>query len=297
MANEAGNSRSGQPKRRRSSTSLDPEPLPVPNSSSLDATIETVLRKAVRQRLDAEKAYSTLQTRIKLLEEHSSQGTTPSGLRIKQIQAKGPNVDTLQAKFDDIVREAEVKLLEATIANLRSEVKDHQEAIRVTMANIDGTIARWKVELRKHELSETKADSLVEAAAAFVEKLTKDTAVSRASRALQAEINRTAKRRSQTEMDESDGFVPSEDSIRDIVRNELRLQSTSAANPTGGNRQRKVSLSDPKSGGKRKGKSRKSRPDQRQPQQQQRRRSNSAKRSKSRSSSKNARGKGSGHVR
>jgi len=52
-------------------------------------------------------------------------------------------VEALQAKFDDIVREAEVKLLEATIENLRSEVTDQQEAIGIASANIDGTIARW----------------------------------------------------------------------------------------------------------------------------------------------------------
>ena len=318
MANETGNSCSG-PKRRRSSASMDPEPsFPVPISSSLDPTIETVLRKAVRQRLDAEKAYTNLQARIKLLETHLSQGTIPSGLRIKKIQAKGPNVDTLQAAFDDIVRKAEFKLLEATIANLHSEIKEHQEAIRVTTANVDGTIAMWKVELLKHELSEAKATSLAEAAATFVDKLNNDMAASRASKALQAEIFRKAKCRSQTEMEEREVFVPSEDSIRDIIRNELRLQSASTANQPEGNRQRKVSLVDSKSGGKRNGKSRKGRPEQRQ-QQQQRQRSSSAKRSKSRtdrrqqqkqrqrsnsangpksrSSSKNARGKGSGHVR
>lgn len=191
-------------------------------------------------------------------------------------------MDTLQAEFDNIVREAEVKLMEATIANLCSEVKEHQEAICVTTANIYGTIARCKVEILKHKLSETKAKNLVEAATAFVEKLTKDRVVSGASRALQAEINRTAKCRSQAETDESNGFMPSEYSIRDIVCNELRLQSMSTANPPEGNRQRKVSLVDPKSGSKRKGKSRISPPEQQQQQQQQRQRSNSPKRSKDR---------------
>lgn len=69
---------------------------------------------------DAKKAYSSLKARIKMLENHADQGTTPSGLRIKRIQAKGQDVDTLQAKFDDIVREVEMKLLEAAIDYLRS---------------------------------------------------------------------------------------------------------------------------------------------------------------------------------
>ena len=47
-------------------------------------------------------------------------------------------MEALQAKFDDIVHEAEVELLEAAIVNFRSEVKDRQEAVRAASANIDG---------------------------------------------------------------------------------------------------------------------------------------------------------------
>ena len=189
MANATGNICSG-PKRPQPSDSSDPEPNPVYSSpSSLDSTIETVLRKAVRMPVDADKAHSSLIGRSKLLEEHAAQGTSPSGLRIKKVQAKGQNVDALQAKFDGIIREAEVQLLEATIDHLRSEVKDHQEAIHATTTNIDGTIARWKEQLLKNDISNVKATSLVEAAVAFVEKLSKDTAVSQASKVLQVEIS------------------------------------------------------------------------------------------------------------
>ena len=45
------------------------------------------------------------------------QRTTTSGLSMKRIQAKGQNVEELQAKFDDIARGAEMKFLEATIEN------------------------------------------------------------------------------------------------------------------------------------------------------------------------------------
>ena len=140
-------------------------------------------------------------------------------------------MDAPQAKFDGIVREAEVQFLEATIDHLRSKVKDHQEAIGATTANIDGTIERWKEQLLKNDISNAKATSLVEAAVAFVEKLSKDTAVSRASKALQAEISRTAKNRSQAMMDDSEVFVPSEESIRDIIRNELRGLTSGTSSP------------------------------------------------------------------
>ena len=170
MSNETENSCSG-PKRRRSSARLDSEPLPERSCPSLDSTIETVLRKAVRLRMDADKAPSSLLSRVKRLEEHLRKDTIPAGLRIASIQAKGKNVEALQAKFEEIAHEAEVKMLEATIENLRSEIKDAQEAVRVATANVDGIIARWKVELRKNEISESKATSLVEAAIAFVEQI------------------------------------------------------------------------------------------------------------------------------
>lgn len=290
MTNETGESCSG-PKRSRSLARLDSEPLPERSCSSLDSTIETVLRKAVRLRMDADKAHSNLLSRVKLLEEHLSKGTIPAGLRIASIQAKGKNVEALQAKFDEIAHEAGVKMLEATIENLRSEIIDSQEGVRVASANVDGTIARWKVELVKMKVSESRATSLVEAAIAFVEQIAKDTAVSRASKALQTEINRKVTR--SEKMDDNEVFVPSEETIRDIVRNEV-LQAMATTNSPKGNR--KVSIVGKKpGGGKRNGKPRQSRPVQREGK---RSRSKSAKRSNQpRSSSKNARGKGSGHVK
>ena len=270
MLNEAGKSCSG-PKRRRSSARLDSEPLPEHSFPSLDSAIETVLRKTVRQRMDADKAHSSLLSRVKLLEEHLSRDTIPTGLRIASIQAKGTNVETLQAKFNEIVHEAEVKMLEATIENLRSEIKNHQEAVCTASANIDGTIARWKVELLKNEISESKASSLVEAAEAFVVRITKDIAVSRASKALQKEINRKVSR--SEHMDDNEVFVPTEESIKDIVRNEV-LQAMATTKPPEGNR--KVSFLDKKPGSKSSGKQCQSRPSNRQSRQSRRSRSKSA---------------------
>ena len=180
------------------------------------------------------------------------------------------------------------------IENLRSEIKNHQEAVRTASANIDGTIARRKVELLKNEISESKASSLVEAAEAFVVRITKDTAVSRASKALQKEINRKVSR--SEHMDDNEVFVPTEESIKDIVRNEV-LQAMATTKPPEGNR--KVSFVDKKPGNKRSGKQRQSRPSNRESRQSQRSRSKSATQrpNKPGSSSKNVRGKGSGHVK
>ena len=141
-------------------------------------------------------------------------------------------MDALQAKSEGIVRKGEVQLLEATIDYLHSKVKDHQEAIRATTANIDGTIAHWEEQLLKNDISNAKATSLVEAAVAFVDRLPKDTGVSRASKALQAEISRTAKIRSQARMDDSKVFVSLEESIRDIIRNKPHNLTSGTRSPS-----------------------------------------------------------------
>ena len=196
--------------------------------------------------------------------------------------------------------------------DLRGDVKACEEAILQREKDIDGTIAQWKSHLLKlKELTADQVNDLVNAAAAFVTKLSSDSAVSRASKALQAEItNRESKREN---MDSNEQFMPTESTIREIIRQEIYHAQAAS------NCQRKVSFSD-NSG-------RRSRPKHRE--QQQRRphnkskspqnrsreqklrkqpphlrgrskspRSNSTKRVASpRSSAKNVKGKGSGPVK
>ena len=126
--------------------------------------------------------------RIKVLEHHAAEGTIPKGLRIRNVKAKGNN-GTLQAKFDDIIREAELKLLDAAIDNLRTDVEAKREELREREANVDGTICEWKSYLiQSKEITSEQVDSLVETATSYAETLSSDNAVNRASKALQAEI-------------------------------------------------------------------------------------------------------------
>ena len=152
----------------------------------------------------------------------------------------------IQAKFDDIARGAVMKFLETTIENLGAEVKDHLEEMGLASANIDGTIARWKAELLKNGLSDAKANSVVEVAIAFVEKYL----MILTTKALHVEINRTAKGRSETRMDDGEVFVTSEASIQLIICNEICLASSAVGSPEG-NRQLKVSIVRQEYGGKR----------------------------------------------
>ena len=138
-------------------------------------------------------------------------------------------------------------------------------------------------------------DTLVQTAVAFAENLSSDNAVVQASKALQAEISLKESKLRES-MDSNETFVPSEQSIRQIIRQELHR--TNDAQPAAGNRQRKVSFSDNpgrqsrsrrQQKPQRKGSSKSPKGRSKSP------RSNSSKRvNRPRSSAKNAQGKGSG---
>ena len=105
---------------------------------------------------------------IKVLERHAGADTLPSGLRIQSVRAKGQDAETLQAKFDNVSREAERKLLDAVITHLRCNVEESKEAIQEREGDINGTIAQWKSYLQESkEISSGQVDSLVEAATKF----------------------------------------------------------------------------------------------------------------------------------
>ena len=96
-----------------------------------------------------------------------------------------------------------------------------------------------------------------------MEQLSKDTAVSRASKALQAEINRTAKKTEVRQGWTIVRFSFSEESFRDIIRNELRGLDSGTTSPNEENPKRKVSISERTNNGKSKGKSRRNRSESR----------------------------------
>ena len=307
MANNIEGNSTGSKRRRSSSEVQVPDPLPTCSNLKLDSTIKSILRKKVRERLDIEKTKSSLSARIKLLEKHASERTTPLGLRIQRVRAKGQNAGALQAVFEDIILDAERKLLDAAIDNLRKNVVACQEEIQEHEKDIDGTIAQWKTHLLKvKEITPDQVEKLVETAATFAEKLSSESAVTRASKSLQAEI---AQREStkREDMDSNEPFVPTESSIREIIRQEIH--HTKEPHTASGNRQRKVSFSD-NSGRRSRTKQpqlqKRSKSPQNRAKEQRKPQSNKQVRSKSprsnpgkrvvspRSSAKNAKGKGSG---
>ena len=83
-------------------------------------------------------------------------------LRIQSVEAKvqGADHEALQAKFDDIICNAELKLLYAATDSLCIDVEAHLEAIQEK--DIDGTIAQWKTHLVKvKEITSDQVDNVI----------------------------------------------------------------------------------------------------------------------------------------
>jgi len=90
------------------------------------------------------------------------------------VQTRGENLKVLQAKFDYRGEVTGSCYCKFSLRNLM-KINKRQSAI-----HIDGIIVRWRVVLQKYCISET-ANSFVEVTVAFVEKVSKNTAVLQAS--------------------------------------------------------------------------------------------------------------------
>ena len=88
------------------------KPTESPPDVKLDSAFASILKKKVYLLVDTENALSQYHRRIKHLEEQIQQNTVPKGLKIKPVKAKSKSED-LQKKFEYILHQAELKLLEA----------------------------------------------------------------------------------------------------------------------------------------------------------------------------------------
>ena len=108
----------------------------------MDKELESLLRKKVHVLIEAENSHMHLVDRAKFLESQKSTGNVPKGLTIKRVTAKGKSTEILQAKFDEILREAETKLLDASLENLRTEIESAATFVSTCQKDLDDTLSR-----------------------------------------------------------------------------------------------------------------------------------------------------------
>ena len=117
------------------------KPTESPPDVKLDSAFACILKKKVYLLVDTENTLSQSHRRIKHLEEQIQQNKVPKGLKIKPVKAKSKSED-LQKKVDDILRQAELKLLEATLESLRKEILEIEHSIARCKEDINATIGR-----------------------------------------------------------------------------------------------------------------------------------------------------------
>ena len=77
--------------------------------------------------------------RINHLEEKLQQKTVLKGLKIKTVKAKSQSGD-LQKKFDEILQEIELKLLDSTLESLRKVISHRAQAMLHSKEGIKASI-------------------------------------------------------------------------------------------------------------------------------------------------------------
>lgn len=204
----------------------------------LDSAFASILKKKVYVLVDTENAVSQTHRRIKHLEEQLQQKTVPKGLKIKPVKAKSKSED-LQKKFDTILHEAELKLLDVTLESLRKEVLETEHSVDHCREDIKATIDRWRSSFPlKDKKSTGKADLLAKHANKFVDDFYFQCTANKTSKALIDALNKEEKAKTQIGMETE--FTLTEESVRDIVQAEVqRLSSQKGSQKSRGRSGRK----------------------------------------------------------
>ena len=146
--------------------------------------------------MDTENALFQSHRRIKHLEEQFQQNTVPKGLKIKPLKAKSKSED-LQKMFDDILHEAELKLLlGVTLKSLRKDVLETDHSIARSKEDINATLFPLK-----DKKSTEKADLLAKYANTFVDDFYFQCTANKTSKALQDALSKDEKDKTQPGMD------------------------------------------------------------------------------------------------
>ena len=187
----------------------------------IDDHFQQTLKTLVRKFVEAENELYALQERIKRLKDSKSEGKVPTGLVVHRINAKGRNSQVLQERFDAILRDAELKLLDATIEALTQDEQQYKERCTTEKENLAAIINAWRSSFQASEASMSiDADHFVASAKCFVNDFYFQCVAIRTSKKVAGDIKKAAKEANRMETE----FQPNEQSIKDIVTREVQKE-------------------------------------------------------------------------
>jgi len=177
---------------------------------------QRMLKNLVRSFIEAENQLYGLQERKQKLESNNSNGKVPSGLKIRCVTAKGRDTQLLQEIFN-ITKEAELKLLDATIDSLKTE-EQQAKARCAEEKNVFTAIETWRNSFQSSASSlNTEADEYVKSAKCFPDSFYFECATTRASKRVAENIKKASKDAKRTEQMDTQ-FTINEQSVRNMVQ-------------------------------------------------------------------------------
>lgn len=197
---------------------------PTESQMWIDDNFQRVLKKLVHSFIDAENQLFALQERKQRLESFKSDGKVPKGLKISNVAAKGRNAERLQQTFDGILREAESKLLDATIEALQSEEQQLKDGCVEEKQKVFTSIETWRSSFKSSDPSlDIEADEFVKSAKSFADYFYFECAAKRTSKRVADSIKKANKAAKNVERMEAQ-FTVNEESINDLVQRTVQRE-------------------------------------------------------------------------
>ena len=143
----------------------------------------------------------------------------PKGLKISNVAAKGRSAERLQQTFDGILREAESKLLDATIEALQIEEQQLKDGCVEEKKKVVTSIETWRSSFKSSDLSlEIEADEFVKSAKSFADYFYFECAAKRTSKRVADSIQKAANKATKNAERMETQFTVNEQSIKDLVQ-------------------------------------------------------------------------------
>jgi len=159
----------------------------------------------------------------------------PSGLKIRCVTTKGRNAQLLQDQFNNIIKEAEVKLLDTTIASLETEEQQAKKRCAVEKQKIFAAIETWRTSFQSSDSSlDIQADEFVKSAKCLADSFYFECAATQASKRVVESIKRASKEAKRTKQMETE-FTANKQSVRDMVQRAVgqEVSKLSPVSPSG----------------------------------------------------------------
>ena len=151
-------------------------------------------------------------------------------MKVRCVSAKGKHTISLQDKLHEILREAEEKLLDATLDVLRQDEQQYHSRCTEKKQQIATAIETWKDSFKTSESSlEIEVEQFVVSAKQFADEFYFECVAIRTSKQVVGSLKQAEEAQKNTERMETE-FQPNEQSINDMVARAVQKEFSKLKN-------------------------------------------------------------------